>query len=228
MASAFRWAAAVVVLSATLAPAQGTAKYSVKSVKAEPPTQLAAPVRKLLGDQAVQFRGPKGDVLAELWFRKEVPSDPAASAEQVKQGPTYHEVEQTTILGAVRFARPWTDYRKQKIKAGVYTIRLGFQPMDGDHMGTAPYPDFGLLVAAAEDKSPGTMDPKKLYEVSAGSIGTSHPAVLLLYPNARPGATPQVGSQPGNQVTVNTRTTLRAKGGRGVLGISLTLVGHAE
>ena len=225
MASALRWAALGVLLSAPLAAAQ-EGKYSVKSVKAEPPRQLAEPIRKLLPDRAVQFLGPKGDLLAELWFRKEVPSD--ASADLVKKGPTYHEVEQSTILGAVRFAKPWSDYRKQKVKAGVYTIRLGFQPQDGDHMGTAPYPDFGVLVAAAEDKSAGTMDPKMLYEASASSIGTSHPAVFLLQPNPNPGAGPQVATKPGNQVVVNTRETIRAKGAEGVLGISLTLVGHAD
>jgi hypothetical protein len=226
MASALRWAAAVLVLAATLSAAQETSKYGVKTVKAAPPKELDESIRKLLPDDAVQFLDPKGGLIAELWFRKEVPSD--ATAELLKQGPTYHEVAATTVLGAVRFAKNWSDYRKQKVKAGVYTMRLGFQPQDGDHMGTAPYPDFALLVAAAEDKSAGTMDPKKLYEASKDSTGAAHPVVFLLYPNAKPAAAPQVGTRPGNQVVVNTRTAVRAKGTEAVLGISLTLVGHAE
>jgi hypothetical protein len=226
MASALRWAAVVVVvLCPTFSAAQET-KYGLKSVKVPPAKQLDDSIRKLLDDNAVQFLDPKGDLIAELWFRKEVPSD--ASPDLVKKGPTYQEVAPSTVLGAVRFAKPWNDYRNQKVKAGVYTMRLGFQPQDGDHMGTAPYPSFVLLVAAAEDKSADTLEPKKLHEMSANSIGTSHPAVLLLYPNTKPGHRPQLATQPGNQVVLNTRQAVRAKGARGVLGISLTLVGHAD
>jgi hypothetical protein len=225
MSSALRWSLLAVLLCAPVVSAQQT-KYQVKAIKAEPPKELDASIRKLLPASAVQFLDPKGDLVAELWFRKEVPAD--ASAKLVKEGATYQEVAQTTILGAIRFKKNWSDYRKQKIKAGVYTIRLGFQPQDGDHMGTAPYPDFGLLVAAKQDKNAGLMDAKKLYETSAASIGTSHPAVFLLYPNPKPAETPQAAAKPGNQVVVNTRQIVRAKGTQGVLGISLTLVGHAD
>jgi hypothetical protein len=225
MPSALRWVSLTLLLCASIGRAQAT-KYHIKTVKAEPPKELDAAIRKLLPDSAVQFLDSKGDLIAELWFCKEVPAD--ASAKLVKEGATYQEIAQTTILGAVRFKKNWSDYRKQKVKAGVYTIRLGFQPQDGDHMGTAPYPDFGLLVSAKLDKNAGLMDPKKLYETSANSIGTSHPAVFLLYPNPKPAETPQVAVKPGNQVVVSTRQIVRAQGGQGVLGISLTLVGHAD
>ena len=46
------------------------------------------------------------------------------------------------MVGAVQFPEVWKDYRKQKIKAGVYTLRIGVQPEDGDHMGTAPFNEF--------------------------------------------------------------------------------------
>ena len=168
------------MVAATLAPAQD-GKYSVKTAWTEPPKELSDSIRKLLGPEAVQFRDARGDLVAELWFRKEVPAD--ATPEQVKNGLTYRELKETTVLGAVRFDQAWSDYRKQKIKAGVYTLRLGFQPMDGDHMGTAPYPEFALVVDAREDKNADTMEPKALQELSAKTIGTSHPGVLLLFPN---------------------------------------------
>ena len=92
----------------------------------------------------------------------------------------------------MKFEEEWTDYRKQKIKAGVYTLRLGFQPMDGDHMGASPEKNFCLLVGADQDTNPATMEPKTLIEKSMKSIGTGHPGVLMLFENSKLGATPQL------------------------------------
>jgi hypothetical protein len=227
MRSALRWAALALVVVPALASAQAP-KYSVKTENTAPPKELKDGIRQLLSEKSVQFLDAKGELLAEFWFRKEVPAD--ATPEQVKNGITYQEVPQTTILGAVRFDKPTTDFRKQKVKAGVYTIRLAFQPQDGDHMGTAPYPEFGALIAAANDTSADTMEPKKMQELSTQSIGTSHPAVFLLYPNAKPGAAPQVVAQENNRVVLNTKEAVSVKGKKtdGVLGIGLTLIGHAD
>jgi hypothetical protein len=225
MLRALPWAAVVVLLVAVNVPAQDT-KYSVKSANMPPPKELDESIRKLLTPEAVQVVGPQGDVIAELWLRGEVPAD--ATPEQVKNGVTYREIPQTTILGAVRFDKGWSDYRKQKVKAGIYTIRLGFQPQDGDHMGTAPYSEFGLLVAAGEDKSAATMEPKKLHELSATSIGTSHPAVMLFFPNAKPAAAPRVEVKNNNHVVLNARENVKTKETTGVLGLGLTLVGHSD
>src|SRR6202011_5762709 len=99
-------------------------------------------------------------MICEVWFRKELPVK--ATAEQLKNGLTYREVEESTVFGTIRYEQEASDYRKQKIKPGVYTMRLGFQPMDGDHMGTAPYGEFCLLVAAKADEKPDVMDAKEL------------------------------------------------------------------
>ena len=55
-------------------------------------------------------------------------------------GVTLREVKQTEVIEAVQFHVDWTDYRKQKVKPGVYTMRLGYQPTDGKH--TADVSDF--------------------------------------------------------------------------------------
>ena len=90
-----------------------------------------------------------------------------AAPEQVAGGLTYREIQPTTVVGAVRFPQAWSDYRKQKIPAGVYTLRLAVQPENGDHMGTAPYNDFLLLSPAAKDTSADAMEPKELHEKPA-------------------------------------------------------------
>src|SRR5262249_11416747 len=149
----------------------------------------------------------KGKVLSELWFRKQVPAKAAP-----KGTATYGDLQETSLLGAMKVVEPTTDYRKQKIKPGVYTLRLGIQPMDGDHMGTAPNREFCLLVPAADDKGPDPLpSQKELEDLSAKASGSSHPAVFLLFPNEKPAAAPQLVDKGNGQWVVNVKE--EAKGG---------------
>ena len=77
--------------------------------------------------------------------------------------------------------KPLTDYKKQRIPAGLYTLRLAIQPQDGDHMGTAPYNEFCLFCPAAEDKKPDPLTVKDLRELSTKSTD-NHPGVFVLFP----------------------------------------------
>ena len=72
------------------------------------------------------------------------------------------------------------DYRDQTIAKGVYTVRYGLQPVNGDHLGVSPFRDYALLLPAAKDTSTDDLAKKPLEERSAESAGTSHPAVLML------------------------------------------------
>jgi len=125
------WSAVAALL--VVAPAWA-ADYSVKEAATPAPKELQDAVRKVLKDKSVRVLDAKGALLYELWFRKELPVK--ATAAQIQNGLTYQEVPETTLLGAVKIEQPITDYRKQKIKPGVYTLRFGIQPMDGDHQGT--------------------------------------------------------------------------------------------
>ena len=170
--------AAAALLLGTSAAAAQDGKYTIKTEKAAAPAELNQAVAKLLGDESVKFYDPKGGLVCTLWFRKEVPSD--ATPEQVKNGLTFAELKETTILGAVKVEELWSDYRKQKLPPGVYTLRFGVQPMDGDHMGASPTTTFCLMVSAKMDTDPGTMEPKEMIEKSMKSIGLGHPGVLML------------------------------------------------
>jgi hypothetical protein len=77
--------------------------------------------------------------------------------------------------------KTYTDYRKQKVAKGVYTLRIAQQPQDGDHMGTAPYSDFCLVSPAKEDRKADLMSAKNLQELSAKTT-EGHPSVVLLFP----------------------------------------------
>jgi hypothetical protein len=202
------------------------AAYTIKPANTEVPKELKKPIAQLLGDQSVQFLDDKGNLLSEVWFRKEVPAK--ATPAQVKNGLTYREIEETTLLGAVRFVQPMTDFRQQKIKAGVYTLRLGFQPMDGDHMGTAPYSEFCLLIPADNDEKPGSMTPKELQEMSTKASGTTHPAVFLLFPNEKPEEAPKLVDKGKGIWVVNCKEAVSAGQEKTSIGLGLTLVGHGE
>lgn len=203
-------------------------KYTIKTTDTPPPKELDPSIQKLLGKTSIQLLDPAGKAIGEFWFRSEIPAD--ATPEQIKNGITYREIRQSEVLGAVRFDQDYTDYRKQKIKAGVYTLRLGYQPADGDHQGSSDFQEFLLVQAADKDKKPELQDFKHMVELSAKSIGTGHPGVFMLAPNSPPGATPSIVSRPKNHWVVNTKGEIAVAGKKtgAAFGLGLNVVGHAE
>jgi hypothetical protein len=199
--------------------------YSVKEAKTPPPEGLKEEIAKALGERSYQFVDEKGNLLCELWFRKEVPAK--ATPEQVKNGLTYRELPEGSLLGVVSFAKGASDYKKQKIKAGVYTLRLGFQPENGDHMGTAPYNEFCLLTPAADDKALAPLSAKDLQESSTKASGTAHPSVLLLFPISakEAGAGAKVVDKGDGHFVLTLKLELKVGDQKVDFGIGLTLIG---
>ncbi len=208
--------------------AQDAGKYSIKTGQTPVPTEVAEPIQKVLGKQSVQLLNSAGKPVCEVWFRTEIPAD--ATAEQLKNGLTYREVKQSEVVGAIRFDEDWRDYRKQKVKAGIYTLRLGYQPMDGDHTGASEYQDFLLLLDASKDRNLDLMDAKQMIETSAKSIGSGHPAVFMLFPNSKPGTSPELAAMPKNHWVLQTKEAITVDGKKtgASLGFGLTLVGAAD
>ena len=91
-----------------------------------------------------------------------------------KNGLTYREIPEGTLVGAIEFPAKFTDFRKQELAAGVYTLRFAVQPDIGDHTGTAPHPEFCLICAAEDDRSAEEIEKKKLIElVEQGERGAA-------------------------------------------------------
>jgi hypothetical protein len=80
----------------------------------------------------------------------------------------------------VRYTAEGHDYRDQAILPGVYTLRFGLHPVNGDHLGVSPYRDFALLLPAESDASLAARTGKDLEQASAEAAGSNHPAVLVL------------------------------------------------
>jgi hypothetical protein len=212
-------AAALLLLASTSFPADS--KYSVKVGDSAPPKELAEPIRALLSAKGMTVADEKGKVLGMFWPVKSLES----KAKPSDAGLKYTQIDETTVVGAVKFAEPWTDYRKQKVKAGAYTLRLAVQPMDGDHMGTAPYNEFVLLCPAAEDRKPDLLEVTAMHELSAKSIGRKHPAMMLLFPNKTPPEAPAIQAKPNNHFLLSYRVPVSAGGEKSQLGFSLVIVG---
>jgi hypothetical protein len=149
--------------------------------KAEPAGPPPAEVAPAIA-QALQKDGAKitnsGSAYCEIWFRADKPSGPKTTEESV----TLPLIPQGALLGVIRFDGKGADRRGQTIKAGVYTLRYGIMPVNGDHQGAAPQRDFLLMTPAADDKdlnsTPGF---DALVAMSRKASGTPHPAVLSFW-----------------------------------------------
>jgi hypothetical protein len=214
---------AAFLLIALFGRATAAEKFTLKVEDAPPPKELSEPVRALLGSKAMTVVDEKGKVLCTVWARKAL--ETKATADQAKAGLTYAHLEETTIVGAVKFPDTWVDFRKQKTKPGVYTLRLGIQPMDGDHMGTAPYNEFCLLCAADKDTKPDALEPMALHELSAKSGGRKHPSVMLLFPNPKPADAPTLAAKPNDTWVLNFGTPATAAGQKSALGLGVVVFG---
>lgn len=202
------------------------ADYTIKVEKSEAPKEVADAARKLLGEQSIQFLDG-GKLLAEIWMRKEVPAK--ATDAQIKNGLTYQEIPQTTFLGVVRTHEEMGDYKKHKVKAGVYTMRLAYQPMDGDHMGTAPYAEFAILVPAKLDDGKPTLEPEALHKLGNRSSGTGHPGVWVLFPVSGKDLNqpPVLKKKENNHWVLFLTQPVTVEGKKAVIGIGLTLIGFS-
>jgi hypothetical protein len=197
-------------------------KFSARVEKVEPPAKLAEPIRKQFDSEALVVREGE-NVVMRVWFRAEIPAK--ATEEQVKNGITYREIPEGTLVGAIEFPEKFTDFRKQELPAGVYTLRFAVQPEIGDHTGTSPHPDFCLICPADEDKTADDIDKKTLIELSSKVNEGRHPAVLLLWPNNGKDVSVKVLDK-GNGVLVATiRRPVAATGGKTMLGFAVTVAG---
>jgi hypothetical protein len=141
------------------------------------PAEVAPAIAQALQKDGVKISN-NGAAYCEIWFRAEKPSGAKTTEENV----TLPLIPVGALVGVIRFDGKGADRRGQTIKAGVYTLRYGIMPINGDHQGAAPQRDFLLLTPAAEDRdlnsTPGF---EALVAMSRKASGTPHPAVLSLW-----------------------------------------------
>jgi hypothetical protein len=152
--------------------------YKVEELKQAPPSLLAPEIAAALLTSGYRIVDGEGKPFADLWLRKSIPATSRpAGAKGVIQFPFLAESE---LLGAIQFHGEAHDYRDQAIAKGVYTLRYGHQPVNGDHLGVSPFGDYVLILPGAKDTSLAVLPRKHLETKSAESAGSSHPAILFM------------------------------------------------
>lgn len=161
-------------------PTAGFAQESIKVaiVKQSPPASIAAPIRDSLSNQGYRILDDQGQPVADIWVRKSIPVSEKPG--EPKGAILFPFLTEGELVGALQFVTEGHDYRDQPIAKGVYTMRYGLQPVNGDHLGVSTFRDYSLLLPAAKDQSLALPPRKQLEERSAESAGTSHPAVFLM------------------------------------------------
>lgn len=152
--------------------------YKAEALNEAPPKELAAPIQAALSQTGIRVTGPSGPV-CDLWLGKAVPGK--ANAPQTL-GVVFPQLAQGTLVGAIRLPNATKDYRKQLIKAGVYTLRYALLPDNGNHMGVAPQRDFVLASPAAADQDAATLTIDQTMALSRKATGSNHPSVWSLAP----------------------------------------------
>ena len=170
-------AAVAAVLVLGFVPRASAQGFSVVQATAAPPSELSAAVRAVLGDSVLRVSGP-GGLICEIWLRKAVPAKAAATA----LGVTFTQLDEGTLVAAMRVAADTRDYRRQAVKAGVYTMRYCLSPVNGNHQDVAPQRDFLLAIPAAADLDPATVSEAQTIELSKKTIGSAHPSPWPLFP----------------------------------------------
>jgi hypothetical protein len=138
-----------------------------------PPPELTPAVRAALAPDGARVSAD--GVTLDFWWVKTLPVTGAATWQQVAEG---------ALVGAVRVGAAFRDIRGRAIKPGVYTLRYGIQPANGDHLGVSPFREFLLLSPAAADAAPEPTGHEGTVDLSKQTIGGSHPAVWSLDPPA--------------------------------------------
>lgn len=151
------------------------ADYTVAAAEQSLPEEVSADIAKHLSPQAFKVSSGKR-TLCEIWLRKSVP----VQADFSPSDTVLYPFDLGQVVGVVRFPRKTTDFRNQEIAAGVYTLRYGLQPVDGNHVGTSETRDFLLLSPAGEDKDPAKLEAEDLYKFSRDAAETTHPAIMPL------------------------------------------------
>jgi hypothetical protein len=212
----------VFAVLAPLSYQSGALTATAKS--SQPPSELAPPVAALLSPDGVSVSAPQPAATLDFWWVKSLPLKGSGGA-----APSWQDVEEGTLVGAVRISADYRDIRGRVIRAGVYTLRYGIQPSNGDHLGVSPFRDFLLLSPAAVDKEPAATGHDGTIELSKQAIGGSHPGVWSIDPPAATEPALQLHkTELGHDAVIMQVPTSRGGQSGAPLKFGLVLVGKIE
>jgi hypothetical protein len=210
---------AVLLAAHNLSAGQGSGLTAVAQ-KSPVPSELAAPISSQLSDDGV--RVTSGAVTLDFWWVKALPMKAGSGA------PSWGDVEEGALIGAVRLSGNYRDIRGRNLKPAVYTLRYGIQPSNGDHLGVSPFREFLLLSPATVDKDPAPQGHDGTVDLSKQSIGGSHPGVWSIDPPVATEAPLQSHKTELGHDAIIMQVPVDRGGQSGALKFGVVLVGKIE
>ena len=202
------------------------ADYEVQLLEeAAPAEDLSEDIAAKLAPTGLRVMRGETRTVCEIWPCKEWP----VKADFKPSSELLYPFQPGQLIGVLRFTRRGSDFRDQTISRGVYTLRYGLQPVDGNHEGTSPTRDFLLLVSAENDTSVEPKGLEALLEASAEAAGSSHPAMLCLQAvTAEADAPTMRHDEERDWWTLKFASNAKSTKDTQQLPVELVVVGHAE
>jgi len=191
--------------------------YKVAKSAAAPAGISAAAAAAL---QAAGWSVSKGTApFCAIWLTKKAA---AAATPNADPAVAYGSLDPGSWLGELQFLTAGTDYRGQEIKPGVYSLRYGLRPEDGNHQGTSTYRDFLVLLPASADVDTAkALSFGDMVKISRTASGTNHPQIMSLVPTTAT-AFPSVGADDSGHII------LQVEGPNPVAALGVVIVGQSD
>jgi len=139
------------------------------------PPELAPPVAAALSPDVVT--ATTSTTKLEFWWVKSLALRTGAS-----EAPSWSDVPDGSLVGALRLSANWTDIRGYTVRPGVYTLRFALQPQNGDHLGISPNREFLLPAPAADDVTVDPVGYDGAVALAKKSSRRAHPASMSIDP----------------------------------------------
>jgi len=164
------------------------AEFSVKVTATPAPNDVSADVKKTLSKNCITLSIGEKPWL-EFWLRKPLP----LKAKPAKPEKALDALATATLMGVVRVHKSGRDYRDDDLYKGVFTMRYGKIPGDGNHLGATDFPYFAVLIPATKDPKLDTYKSfKTMTKASLKDTAAEHPMILSLRPARKAGGKPTI------------------------------------
>jgi len=218
----FKMLGRVVVLHLVLvcfAFAARSAEFSIKAADKPVPNTVGESIRGVLQKNAIQLTAGDKPTL-EAWLRQEVPLKSKPS------GDALLSIPETTVIGVLSIQdKGFQDYKGNDIPPGIYTARFGLQPQDGDHLGTADFNSFLVLIPADADKDLNGIDKfKPMVKASGKATSSGHPVVISLRPASGGADSPALTEPAPEHKAIRIKLPGKVSGGSDKADVAFDLV----
>ena len=220
-----RFTTAVLAVALLTGTHVSAADFALKTAETSAPKGISDSIRAVLQTKAIQL--VQGDKPAlEIWFRQEVP----LKSKPVTPNEVVGAISETTLVGAIAVHEAsLRDYKDNEVPKGIYTARFGLQPKDGDHLGTAEFDFFLVLIAAENDKDLNGLDKyKPMVKASGKSTASGHPLVVSLRPASAEGTIPRLTEPVAEHKAVRLKVPGKAGAEKNDIVFDLVFQGHGH